>query len=51
VVWDDWWVEREEYDGSERWNFKELPIAHISNPKKISTLKLVKCHRYVSDIN
>lgn len=26
VVGDDWWLERHEYDGSEWWEFKKLPI-------------------------
>lgn len=26
VVGDDWWLERHEYDGSEWWEFKTLPI-------------------------
>lgn len=25
VVGDNWWLERHEYDGSEWWEFKELP--------------------------
>lgn len=25
VVGDDWWLERHEYDGSEWWEYKELP--------------------------
>ncbi len=26
VVGDDWWLERAEYDGSEWWEFKTIPI-------------------------
>lgn len=26
VVGDDWWLERHEYDGSEWWEFKSLPM-------------------------
>jgi hypothetical protein len=26
IVGDDWWLERKEYDGSEWWTFKKLPI-------------------------
>jgi hypothetical protein len=26
VVGDNWWLERSEYDGSEGWDFKTLPI-------------------------
>ena len=27
VVGSDWWLERNEYDGSEWWEYKSLPIA------------------------
>lgn len=33
VVGDDWWLERHEYDGSEWWEFKELPV----QPKILGT--------------
>ena len=26
VVGKDWWLERHEYDGSEWWEFKQLPV-------------------------
>ncbi len=26
IVGKDWWLERDEYDGSERWVFKKLPV-------------------------
>jgi hypothetical protein len=26
VVGDDWWMERHEYDGSEWWEFKTIPV-------------------------
>ena len=33
VVGDDWWLERHEYDGSEWWEFKTLPIMkHDAKP-------------------
>jgi len=32
VIGKDWWLERHEYDGSEWWEFKELPM----KPKKLS---------------
>lgn len=25
IVGDDWWLERSEYDGAEKWNFKTMP--------------------------
>ena len=28
VVGKDWWLERHEYDGSEWWEYKQLPILH-----------------------
>lgn len=27
IVGDDWWLEREEYDGAEKWAYKKCPIA------------------------
>ena len=32
VVGDDWWLERGEYDGSEWWEFKTLPVRPTSTP-------------------
>lgn len=42
VVGDGWWMERSEYDGNERWDFKSLPqrpegpqtllLADVGNP-------------------
>lgn len=29
VVGDDWWLERSEYDGNERWDYKHLPSRPI----------------------
>jgi len=26
IVGDNWWLEREEYDGAEGWEYKEMPI-------------------------
>lgn len=36
VVGDNWWLERGEYDGSEWWEFKTLPVQlqPILNPSK-----------------
>lgn len=28
VVGDDWWLERHEYDGSECWSYKTMPVRH-----------------------
>jgi hypothetical protein len=35
IVGENWWMERHEYDGSEWWEFKEIPI----EPKEIIELK------------
>lgn len=37
VVGKDWWLERGEYDGSEWWEFKSLPIRQ-SNPESFETV-------------
>lgn len=37
VVGVTWWIERHEYDGSEWWEFKELPIKK-NEPKHLETL-------------
>lgn len=36
LVGDDWWLERNEYDGSEWWEYKETP-------KQINDIKEVSC--------
>jgi hypothetical protein len=38
VVGKDWWMERHEYDGSEWWEYKEMPIIK-ENPKKLDRVK------------
>ena len=35
IVGNNWWLERHEYDGSDWWEYKELP----TKPKKILELK------------
>lgn len=37
VVGDDWWLERHEYDGSEWWEFKQMPAKpnSIISPNKL----------------
>lgn len=37
VVGKNWWLERHEYDGSEWWEFKKLPI-EVINPKRMYTV-------------
>jgi hypothetical protein len=39
IVGDDWWLERNEYDGSEWWTFKKLPIKPPNNiePNKVTS--------------
>jgi len=29
IVGDDWWLERHEYDGAERWAYKKKPNSHL----------------------
>ncbi len=36
IVGKDWWLEREEYDGSEWWEYKELPAKTNLKEKDIS---------------
>ena len=43
LIGDNWWAERYEYDGAERWEFKEFP--HTNLPlKSINTL----CAHYIN---
>ena len=42
IVGDNWWLERHEYDGSEWWEYKELPI------EPSETIKLYKLITYDS---
>lgn len=44
VVGDDWWLERREYDGSEWWEFKQLPV----RPERLLDHKTIR-FRYESD--
>ena len=39
IVGKDWWLERAEYDGSEWWEFKQMP----KKPKKELELKALTC--------
>lgn len=35
IVGQDWWLEREEYDGSEEWTFCKFPVIYeCKNPSK-----------------
>lgn len=49
VCGDDWWLEREEYDGAENWVFKTMP----TKPKKERRVKTVSDGLWsaVSDLN
>lgn len=43
IVGDNWWLERSEYDGSEWWDFKEIPDKvdiREANPHEI--MKMIK---------
>lgn len=33
IVGDDWWLERHEYDGSEWWEYKKLPVKPVERTK------------------
>jgi hypothetical protein len=39
VVWQDWWLERGEYDGSEWWEFKTLPSRPLMKELRASDLR------------
>lgn len=41
IVGDDWWLERNEYDGSEWWEFKSLPNKpELTTPLQPSDLEI-----------
>lgn len=41
IGWDDWWLERAEYNGAERWELKTFPF--IPNEfQKIKSLKVLE---------
>lgn len=42
VVGDDWWLERNEYDGSEWWEFKTLP----EKPQKEGKIRIRVLDRF-----
>lgn len=44
VVGDDWWLERHEYDGSELWEFKSLPMM----PEQVVKAKVVSGWYYMA---
>lgn len=46
VVGDNWWLERHEYDGSEWWEFKELPT---KGEQVTLTEELIKGDSYLED--
>lgn len=39
VVGEDWWLERHEYDGSEWWEFKQLPVKPLAVKRVINLLE------------
>lgn len=49
IAGDDWWLERQEYDGSEWWVFKKLPIKPLNKiePNKVT----YKYQRTLREIN
>lgn len=36
IVGDNWWLERNEYDGSEWWVYKKMPIKPVTQVKEIN---------------
>ena len=40
VVGNDWWLERQEYDGSEWWEFKTIPIKPKNETKYINVMNV-----------
>lgn len=38
VVGNDWWIERAEYDGSEWWEFKTLPVKPLLEKNVVSVV-------------
>jgi len=38
VVGQDWWLERSEYDGSEWWEFKTMPLIPVTRTKELRLL-------------
>ena len=47
IVGDSWWLERQEYDGAEWWQFKELPKRPLKKGK-VNTL-ITPGYYYLSD--
>lgn len=49
IVGSNWWLERQEYDGSEWWEFKKMPVS----PSNKITLKKVTggCYNNLEDLN
>ena len=39
VAGEDWWLTREEYDGSESWRFNTMPIVGLPRIEKLTSLK------------
>ena len=50
VVGKDWWLERHEYDGSEWWEFKTLPLAK-ENTKCFNKIESSNSWETLSEIN
>jgi hypothetical protein len=38
VVGDDWWLERHEYDGSEWWEYKMMPVKPIDHGDAVTAV-------------
>ena len=51
VVGKNWWLERHEYDGSEWWEYKELPKKPVKNKFIIKTVLNKKYQRMLEKNN
>jgi hypothetical protein len=49
VVGEDWWLERHEYDGSECWEFKQLPNKPESKDKSETYVKQISRRELLND--
>ena len=47
VVGKDWWLERYEYDGSEEWKFKTMPVRYSANENFV--LKIDDLNKYFEE--
>lgn len=51
VCGEDWWLERQTYDGNEWWEFKEMPTKPTKQREDIKTLKIVGLNDLLKDVD